>query len=176
MAALSLAAGLLASNVTGLQWSQVDLARPLAWVHSDQAKARRAIPVPLNGDAASLVRKRLGKHRTHAFGFRDNPIIQASTNVRYAGLERAGIADIRWHDLRNTWESWPVQNGTPLFALQELGAGRARRWRGGTRTSPRTIWRPIRNVSARRGPWWQTAAAQLPHWPETTTACPKASR
>jgi hypothetical protein len=29
----------------------------LAWVHPDQAKARKAIPVPLNAEAVSLVRK-----------------------------------------------------------------------------------------------------------------------
>jgi integrase len=52
MAAFSLATGLRASNVPGLQWSQVDLARRLAWIHPDQAKARQAIPVPLNAEAA----------------------------------------------------------------------------------------------------------------------------
>jgi len=45
MAAFSLATGLRASNVTRLQWSQVDLARRLAWIHPDQAKARKAIRV-----------------------------------------------------------------------------------------------------------------------------------
>jgi integrase len=46
MAAFSLQTGLRATNVAGLQWSQVDLARRLAWVHPDQAKWRKAISVP----------------------------------------------------------------------------------------------------------------------------------
>ena len=121
MAAFSLATGLRAANVTGLQWSQVDLTRKLAWVHPDQAKARRAIAVPLNAEAMVLVQKQLGKHATHVFSYKGKPIIQVSTKAWYAALERADIRDFRWHDLRHTWASWHVQNGTPLFALQELG-------------------------------------------------------
>ena len=121
MAAFSLSTGLRASNVTGLQWSQVDLVRRLAWVHADQAKARKAIPVPLNAEAVLLVRKRLGKHATHVFRYRGVPITQVSTKAWYAALDRAGIKEFRWHDLRHTWASWHVQQGTPLFALQELG-------------------------------------------------------
>ena len=62
MAAFSLATGLRRANVTGLLWSQVDLVRRVAWIHPDQAKARRAIPVPLNAEAVVIVRKQLGKH------------------------------------------------------------------------------------------------------------------
>lgn len=36
-------------------------------------------------------------------------------------LVRASIDDIRWHDLRHTWASWPIQTATPLDVLQKLG-------------------------------------------------------
>ena len=121
MAAFSLATGLRAANVTGLQWSQVDLARRLAWIHPDQAKARRAIAVPLNAEALALITKQVGKHRTHVLSYRGKPIVQVSTKAWYMALQRAGIEDFRWHDLRHTWASWHVQKGTPLFALPELG-------------------------------------------------------
>ena len=54
-----------------------------------------------------------------AGGFK--PITQVSTKAWYGALERAGVSNFRWHDLRHTWASWHVQSGTPLFALQELG-------------------------------------------------------
>jgi integrase len=121
MAAFSLATGLRAANVTGLEWSQVDEERKLAWVHPDQAKARKAIAVPLNGEALAIVLKRKGEHPTHVFSYRGRPITQVSTKAWYGALQRAGIEKFRWHDLRHTWASWHVQGGTPLFALQELG-------------------------------------------------------
>lgn len=121
MMAFSLATGLRRANVTGLQWSQVDLVRRLAWIHPDQAKARRAIPVPLNAEAVITIRKNLGKHPTHVFVFQGKPVYQVSTKTWYSALKRAGIEDFRWHDLRHTWASWHVQSGTPLHALQELG-------------------------------------------------------
>jgi integrase len=121
MAAFSLATGLRRANVTGLHWTQADLVRRVAWVHPDQAKARKAIAVPLNAEAVLIIRKHLGKHATHVFSFKGRPIVQVSTKAWYAALEVAGIEDFRWHDLRHTWASWHVQQGTPLFALQELG-------------------------------------------------------
>lgn len=121
MAAFSLATGLRRSNVTGLQWTQVELVRRLAWIHPDQAKARKAIAVPLNAEAVLIIRRQAGKHPTHVFSYLGKPICQVSTKAWYAALDRAGIRDFRWHDLRHTWASWHVQNGTPLHALQELG-------------------------------------------------------
>ena len=121
MAVFSLASGLRAANVTGLRWSAVDLDRRLAWVHPDEAKARRAIPVPLNGEAVAVLQKQIGKHREVVFTFKGKPVEQVSTAAWYKALSRAGIENFRWHDLRHTWASWHIQGGTPLNVLQELG-------------------------------------------------------
>lgn len=99
----------------------MDLVRRQAWIHPDQAKARRAIAVPLNAEAVAIIRRQLGRHPTHVFSYRGKPITQVSTKAWHQAQERAGITDFRWHDLRHTWASWHVQGGTPLYALQELG-------------------------------------------------------
>ena len=57
----------------------------------------------------------------HVFTYEGNPVKQVSTQAWYKALNRAGIESFRWHDLRHTWASWHVQNGTPLHVLQELG-------------------------------------------------------
>jgi integrase len=120
MATFTLATGLRASNVTGLSWEQVDLERRIAWIHPDQAKARRAIAVPLNGTAMRVVRAQYARHPVFLFTFKGSPVRQVSTKAWYNALARAEIKNFRWHDLRHTWASWHVQSGTPLFALQEL--------------------------------------------------------
>ena len=99
LAAFALATGLRRGNVTGLQWSQVDLVRRLAWIHPDQAEARKAIAVPLNAEAVLVIRAQIGRHPTHVFSFKGKPVRQVSTKAWYAALERAGIHDFRWHDL-----------------------------------------------------------------------------
>ena len=121
MVRFSLATGLREANVTGLAWSQVDLARRIAWIHPDQAKGRKAIAVPLNAEAVVVVRRQLGQHPTWVFTFKGKRVTKANNHAWRKALRRAGIDDFRWHDLRHTWASWHIQSGTPLSVLQELG-------------------------------------------------------
>ncbi|MFT4432063.1 tyrosine-type recombinase/integrase [Caballeronia sp. 15715] len=126
MAQFSLETGLRRSNVTGLQWSQVDLVRRLAWIHPDQAKARRAIAVPLSDSAVTVLRRQVAKKRkpeftASVFVYRGRPVYQTVTQAWRDACAKAGIRDFRWHDLRHTWASWHVQRGTPMQVIKELG-------------------------------------------------------
>jgi len=121
MAAFSLVTGLRQTNVSYLRWDQVDTQRGIAWIHADQAKSRKAIAVPLNADALQVIAGQKGQHPAYVFTYKGHPVERASTKAWYAALERAGIENFRWHDLRHTWASWHVQRGTSLQELQELG-------------------------------------------------------
>jgi integrase len=121
MAAFSLCTGLRRRNVTGLKWDAIDLHRRVAWVHPDESKSRKAIAIPLSDDALLILKKQRGMHTTHVFTYQGKPVFQTSTKAWYRALERAGIEDFRWHDLRHTWASWHVQCGTSLQELMELG-------------------------------------------------------
>ena len=121
MARFSLQTGLREANVTGLEWAQVDLDRRVAWIHPDQAKNRKPLPVPLNAEAVLVLRGQVGKHPLRVFTFKGQAVTKANTKAWRQALVRAGIEDFRWHDLRHTWASWHVQQGTPLHVLQELG-------------------------------------------------------
>ncbi|CAK0745058.1 Prophage integrase IntD [Gammaproteobacteria bacterium] len=121
MVRFSLATGLREMNVTQLRWDQIDLARRVAWVHSDEVKTGKSLSVPLNDDAVAIIRRQIGKHLTHVFTYDGNPVTRANNHAWQKALKRAGIENFRWHDLRHTWASWHVQAGTPLHVLQELG-------------------------------------------------------
>jgi len=90
----------------------------LCLVHAEQLKSRRAIAVPLNEDALTVLCERQGKHSDFVFTYGGKPVARTTTKAWAAALNRAGIQTFRWHDLRHTWASWYAQSGT---SLQELG-------------------------------------------------------
>jgi len=147
MATFTLATGLRAANVTGLTWEQLDLSRKLAWIHPDQAKARKAIAVPLNHTALQVVRSQVGRHPVRVFTYEGKPVRQVSTAAWYKALKRAGIDDFRWHDLRHTWACRAERRSSRYRSSR---VGKPRRWCDATRISPQNIWRsmpPTRKVT-----------------------------
>lgn len=121
MALFSVATGLRQGNVKRLTWQEVNLKLRHAWVSAENHKNGRPHAVPLNDVAMSVLQRRLGEHPTYVFTYQGNPITNVSTKAWWNALERAGIEDFRWHDLRHTFATWHRQAGTPTHELQRLG-------------------------------------------------------
>jgi integrase len=148
MARFSLATGLRASNVTGLQWTAVDLVRRVAWIHPDQATGRRAIPVPLSTEAVLLVRGRLGTHPTHVFSYLGKPIKQVSTKAWYAALAAAGIEDFAGMTGGTSGRAGMCNRERHCSRCRRWVAGKVWTWCAVTRILPRTISRRSRRNCA----------------------------
>jgi integrase len=111
------------SEIPSLPPTQMDLRQRTAWVRADGAKSGYARPVPLNDDVMSVVARRLphaGKHIFTRLGS-GGRISQIDARCLNRACRSVEITDFRFHDLRHTWASWHVQNGTPLMVLKELG-------------------------------------------------------
>lgn len=120
-AAFTLATGLRENNVLNLEWGQIDLRRRVAWLHGDQMKAGKPLAVPLNDAACAILASRRGVNKRWVFGNPDYPLTKASNRAWYNAVRKAKLPGFRWHDLRHTWASWHVMNGTSLQELQHLG-------------------------------------------------------
>jgi integrase len=121
----ALTTGCRASEITGLEWNRVDLERQTAWL--DKTKNGTPRGIPLNHDAIKVLEALKGGHPRYCFTFRGEPIKRAITNhAWYAAVERVGLGDFRFHDLRHTWASWHRQAGTSCDELKELGGWKSR--------------------------------------------------
>lgn len=117
----ALSTGLRQNNVVTLRWEQIDLKRRTAWLYGDQTKNGEDLHISLNDAAMSVLWSRKNVHNQWVFTYQGKPIKRLTTRAWYKALKRANIENFRWHDLRHTWASWLVQQGVPLFAVQEMG-------------------------------------------------------
>ncbi|MGR3753277.1 site-specific integrase [Edwardsiella anguillarum] len=130
----ALATGLRRSNIINLEWQQIDMSRKVAWINPEDSKSGRAIGVALNETATKVLLSQMGRHNKYVFVHTDAATradgsktakvrkMRVDDNSAWnRALQRAGIDDFRFHDLRHTWASWLVQSGVPLSILQEMG-------------------------------------------------------
>jgi len=118
----ALATGLRQRNVLDMEWVEVDFDQGEIHIPVAKAKGKRVIHVALNETALQVLRSQLGLHPVMVFTYRGLPLRNANNRVWRKALKTTGITDFRWHNLRHTWASWLIQNGTPLYVLKEMGA------------------------------------------------------
>lgn len=121
----ALATGCRAAEITGLEWSRVDLNRKTAWINKTKNGTPRG--VPLNEDAIEVLKEQIGQHLRYCFTYKGQPLRADVTNTAWhTALKRAGVEDFRFHDLRHTWASWHRQAGTSCDELKDLGGWKSR--------------------------------------------------
>ena len=103
----------------------MDLKRRTAWLNHTKNGTPRG--VPLNRDAVRVLEEQVEKHPRFCFTYRGQPVRWERTNTAWkTATRKAGLEDVRFHDLRHTWASWHRQAGTSCDELKELGGWKSR--------------------------------------------------
>lgn len=121
MAEFALATGLRSANIKGLRWSQLDSSLSTLSISGSEMKSGKDFAAPLNSTARGVLRRQRGLNPEYVFVFRGQPVKECSTRAWREACRRAGVPDLRFHDLRHTFASWHVQAGTHQAKLRELG-------------------------------------------------------
>lgn len=107
-------------ELLGLDWSRVDFEAGVIRLRASDTKAGKARLVPINGAAreALMRRSRFRADRCPGSawvfcGPDGERIVSVKSSFRHA-LRSAGIAGVRFHDLRHTCGSWMAQKGVPI--------------------------------------------------------------
>ncbi|PJG81932.1 tyrosine-type recombinase/integrase [Caviibacterium pharyngocola] len=119
----ALMTGARMSEILTMTWDKINFANNLALVTGDIAKSGRPRALPLGDDAIRFLRqKERLKISNYVFHRGKGKLLTDIDREDFKrALARSNIQDFRFHDLRHTWASWHVQNGTPLMVLKELG-------------------------------------------------------
>ena len=116
----ALATGCRRSEILQLEWQRVDFDRRVAWLDPGTTKNGDGRGIPLNNDAVLALRASYGDHPNVCFTYQGKRMKGIGSGWNRS-LQRASIEAFRFHDLRHTWASWHVMNGTSLQELMELG-------------------------------------------------------
>jgi integrase len=107
---IALNTGMRKSEILGLEWDRIDVSRGVLQLEETKNGTRREIPM---NQAVYDVLSALPKSGRRLF---PSSIRRAFENA----VERAGVKDFRFHDLRHTFASWLTMKGRPLREVQEL--------------------------------------------------------
>jgi integrase len=119
---LALSTGARRMEILSLHWNNVDFNRRVAVLEDTKNGERRVLP--LAGSALELLRERSKVRRLDTdlvFPGRTRPPKPVDLRTPFeTALERAGIEDFRWHDLRHSAASYLAMNGASLPEIAEV--------------------------------------------------------
>lgn len=125
---LAVHTGCRRGELLGLEWSRVLLerGRETITLNARHTKSGKPRQVPMNATAVGVIRRRAAWRAEHApespWVFTrpaGGPVKSLRNGFEQAAI-KAGLDDLRIHDLRHTAASWLVTDGVPLEVVKEL--------------------------------------------------------
>jgi integrase len=105
-------------EILNLKWENVDLKRRIIAV--TRAKSKKIRHIPINGTLLDVLS---GIKRNHPYVFinpdRGEPWQQVKKGFKSACL-KAGVENLRFHDLRHTFATRLIERGTDIITIRDL--------------------------------------------------------
>lgn len=104
-----------------LKWADVDWERRIVWYAPEASGSKkRTRPIPINEPLMeTLIFARRSARSPYVVEWRGKPVASIKTAFNRTA-ERAGVKDIRVHDLRRTAASWALQRGASFAEVAAL--------------------------------------------------------
>ncbi|AEK58630.1 tyrosine-type recombinase/integrase [Acidithiobacillus caldus] len=143
---LSLLTGGRRSNVLSMRWDEINLERGIWRIPSSKAKAGEVIEVPLSAAAQEILKDRASANGKKGFVFpgpgRAGHLVEPRKGWERI-LKRAGIEDLRLHDLRRSLASFQIDAGVSLAVI---GKGLGHQNQATTAVYARLAQEPVRDA------------------------------
>jgi len=106
-----------------LTWDRIDLAERRARIPHGDMKGGKNFGLALSDEAIRVLKecRAADPQGERVFQYDGKPMTTFLTRAFLKAARRAGVAPLRWHDLRHTGASWAVQSGVTLQELMALG-------------------------------------------------------
>jgi integrase len=143
---LSLLTGARRGNVLSMRWEEIILERGVWRIPSAKAKAAEVIEVPLSAAAREVLEDRAKVNGKRGFVFpgpgNAGHLVEPKTGWKRI-LKRAGLEDLRLHDLRRSLASFQIDAGVSLAVI---GKGLGHQSQATTAIYGRLAQEPVRDA------------------------------
>jgi integrase len=118
-------------NVLAMRWSEIDFATGMWTIPSGKFKGKREHRVHMPDDAIAILRRRHDSKARHPLYVFPGRVRESGGAVIHEPLKEikshwqaikkaAGLKDVRIHDIRRTWATWALANGTSIYTVKNV--------------------------------------------------------
>ncbi len=114
--------GMRRGEILGLKWSDIDLNTNMIIVNQTNSKSKKERKIPINSVLRNLLIELKLKSDENLYVFTDdvgNPI-KSIRSAFGSAIKKAGVSDLKFHDLRHTAATRMVEAGANIVAISKI--------------------------------------------------------